>query len=368
VILQGRHFEVTTLRTDAGYHDGRRPSRVDFVASIEDDLARRDFTVNAIAFDPESEALIDPHAGLVDLGAGLLRAVGEPSQRFAEDGLRVLRAARFVASLQLTLDPATASAIRPSLASYHQVSAERIREEWNKTLAADEPSRGFVVMQEHGLLDATAPELSRLHGEPALGGSLLAHCLRRVDRTPRQPASELRLAALLENLEDTLPGSTRRADALLLRLRYSNAERRSVCALVAASDLPTSVTDGAGLRRWLHRIGAVSHRDLCALGRADLQARAQATGASPTAEQVAEERRLDDFERAVDDELSRDPPLSLAQLAIDGQTLMHGAGIERGPKIGQTLRRLLDEVLTDPALNTEDQLLERAKGLSRDTP
>jgi tRNA nucleotidyltransferase (CCA-adding enzyme) len=181
VLIGKQQFEVTTLRTEFGYSDGRRPEQVGFVTSIDEDLARRDFTVNAIAFDPVSEQLIDPFDGLGDLEARRLRAVGEPSQRFAEDGLRVLRAARFVAALEFELDAATAQAIRPSLDTYRQVSAERIHDEWNKTLRARAPSRGFVIMYEHGLLEITAPELAALGSRTHATGPALSLALRRVD-------------------------------------------------------------------------------------------------------------------------------------------------------------------------------------------
>ena len=135
VLLGGLTFELTTLRADRSYSDGRRPEQIDFVQSIDEDLARRDFTVNAIAFEPTTETLIDPFDGLADLRARKLRAVGEPAQRFAEDGLRVLRAARLVATLEFELEEQTARAITPSLDTYRRVSAERIREEWNKAFA-----------------------------------------------------------------------------------------------------------------------------------------------------------------------------------------------------------------------------------------
>ena len=159
VLMKQAGYEVTTLRGETEYTDGRRPDSVYFVDDIKDDLARRDFTINAIAYDPLAEQLIDPFDGIRDLEARVLRAVGDPAQRFAEDGLRVLRAARFVATLGVELDPATERAIVPSLASYRKVSAERVRDEWLKTTKAERPSRAFEVMKDHGLLANSAPEL-----------------------------------------------------------------------------------------------------------------------------------------------------------------------------------------------------------------
>ena len=143
VRLRGTSYEVTTFRGEGAYTDGRRPDEVFFVGTIEEDLARRDFTVNALAYDPVGDRLVDPFGGLEDLDRGLLRAVGDPHQRFAEDGLRVLRGARFTATLGFDLDPETEKAIGPSLGTFRQVSRERVRDEWLKTMTAERPSRAF---------------------------------------------------------------------------------------------------------------------------------------------------------------------------------------------------------------------------------
>ncbi|MBZ0117424.1 MAG: hypothetical protein K8H88_10540, partial [Sandaracinaceae bacterium] len=143
VLHKGEAYEVTTLRGESGYTDGRRPDEVRFVREIEEDLARRDFTVNAIAYDPITEELVDPWGGLADLEARLIRAVGEPDERFGEDGLRVLRAARFCATLGFRLEPRTAAAIPQSLGTFRKVSAERVHEEWRKALVSPKPSPAF---------------------------------------------------------------------------------------------------------------------------------------------------------------------------------------------------------------------------------
>ena len=356
VLLPGIPVEVTTLRTELGYADGRRPDQVDFVHSIEEDLARRDFTVNAIAFEPRTEALIDPFGGLDDLRQRRLRAVGDPARRFAEDGLRVLRAARFVAALEFELDLATANAIRPSLASYQQVSAERIRDEWIKALRARQPSRAFRVMLEHGLLEITAPELSALAREPAGGEHRLSLALRRTDLCV---VPELRLAALLRDLGPDAAGSEKLADALLVRLRYSNAERKAVGRALRFRELPLDPEPSdAGLRRWLRELGPNEYRDLCALERADLLAREQA----PTAEALGTRRSaLERLEQRAAAELERKPALTLSDLALDGKLLMTELGVPPGPQIGKLLAALLDQVIEQPDLNTKERLIERAR-------
>src|SRR5262249_21364017 len=137
----GVSYEVTTLRGEGAYTDGRRPDSVEFVDDVEQDLARRDFTVNAIAYDPIDDVLVDPFGGRADMAKKLIRAVGDPIERFTEDGLRVLRAARFVATLEMELDPATHDAIGETLDTFRKVSPERVRDEWLKTMKAKKPSR-----------------------------------------------------------------------------------------------------------------------------------------------------------------------------------------------------------------------------------
>lgn len=362
VLLDKLHVEVTTLRAERGYADGRRPDRVEFVTDIEEDLSRRDFTVNAMAFEPLDLELVDPFGGLDDLRARRLRAVGEPERRFAEDGLRVLRAARFVATLEFELDPATASAIRPSLDTFRRVSAERIREEWNKTLAARAPSRGFVVMREHGLLEATAPELDRLRAVPWRASERLALAFARVDHTPRE--LELRLGALLRDLDSDPHRAAEAADALLGRLRYSNAERKRASRLVQHRELPLDPgITSAELRRWLRRAGPDLALDLCRLARAGLEG-SRAFGSEALATEVAERlSALDAFEARAQAELAQNPPLSVGALAIDGKRLMADAGYTPGRQIGVALEALLEAVIEDPTRNTEAELLARARAL-----
>jgi tRNA nucleotidyltransferase (CCA-adding enzyme) len=205
VVEAGAHYEVTTLRGESAYSDGRHPDAVRFVDDITADLARRDFTVNALAVDPSTGAVIDPFGGKCDLQARVLRAVGAPRERFAEDGLRVLRAARFVATLEFELDPATAAAIAPTLDTFRKVSPERVRDEWLKTMKARSPSRAFEVMRTSGMLGVTCPELlesvgctqNRHHAYDVWG-----HAMACLDAAPAAPV--LRVAALLHDITELL--------------------------------------------------------------------------------------------------------------------------------------------------------------------
>ncbi len=360
VLLHGLELEVTTLRADRSYSDGRRPEQIDFVTSIDEDLARRDFSVNAVAFEPQTEQLIDPFGGIQDLGARRLRAVGEPARRFAEDGLRVLRAARFVATLEFELDPETAAAIRPSLDTYRRVSAERVRDEWNKALLARAPSLAFRVMHEHGLLEITAPDLDALASNPVGGaaGDALSLAFSRMDSCPGEPL--LRLAALLRDLDPEPAQAAVRVDELLVKLRYSNAERKHVTHLVRHRLPPRrELESGAAIRRWLRRIAPEHQAHAVELERAELGARA-----APEAELLA----LSRFAQRAADELAQHPPLSLSELAVDGKLLMAEAGFRPGRQIGTTLEALLERVLEDPSQNTRERLLDAARALKSETP
>ncbi len=149
--------EVTTFRGESGYFDGRHPDSVQFIGSIEDDLVRRDFTVNAIAYDPETHVIVDPHGGQADLMQRLIRAVGDPDQRFYEDGLRVLRAVRIAVELGFSIEPATARAMRRHGARLLQVSRERIGQEWRRMLLAPDAGRGLAMLDELALLSFVLP-------------------------------------------------------------------------------------------------------------------------------------------------------------------------------------------------------------------
>jgi tRNA nucleotidyltransferase (CCA-adding enzyme) len=374
IMLGKNGYEVTTLRGESSYSDGRRPDSVYFVDDIKDDLARRDFTVNAIAYDVITDRLIDPWDGVGDLRLRLLRAVGKPDERFAEDGLRVLRAARFVATLNLELEPATARAIQPSLDSYRKVSAERIRDEWMKTMKALRPSRAFDVMREHGLLAISAPELlesvgceqNRFHSFDVWG-----HAMSCLDHCP--PSAVLRVAGLLHDVgkprsrafSDKTHDYTfyeherigaEMADPMLARLRFSNEERQRIVALVRHHLIcyDESWSDAA-VRRWVRRVGPELLDDLYALNRADVLGKGR-----DVADDLAKSEALKAHVARV---LAAGAALSTKDLAINGGDLMKELGLSPGPRIGDTLRTLLEEVVEDPTKNERDVLLERAREL-----
>jgi tRNA nucleotidyltransferase (CCA-adding enzyme) len=376
VLVGDRPYELTTLRGDGTYRDGRRPESVQFVDDITADLARRDFTCNAIAIDALHGHLVDPFGGRADLAAGILRAVGIAEDRFAEDGLRVLRGARFVATLGATLDPATERAMASSraLATFQKVSAERIRDEWLKSMKAARPSQAFEVMLRIGLLAQIAPELmesvgctqNRYHAYDVWG-----HAMSCLDAC--EPLPLLRMAALLHDIgkprtrafsektndytfyEHERVGAEI-VDPLLQRLKFANDERARITGLVRHHLLCyDSDWSNAAVRRWLRRVGPDLAADLYRLGRAD--ARGKGLDAS------ADLQRIDELEQRAARLLASGAALSVRDLAIGGQELRTELGMTPGPAMGQLLNRLLELVLDEPERNQRDTLLVEARRL-----
>lgn len=373
----GGQFEVTTLRGETTYSDGRRPDSVVFVDDIVADLARRDFTVNAIAIDPVDGTVIDPFDGRGDLERKTLRAVGKAEDRFSEDGLRALRAVRFVATLEFDLDPITAAAIRPALPTYEKVSAERVRDEWIKALKAKRPSRAFDAMREHGLLEATAPELlpqvdcgqNKWHRY-----DVWRHALACVDACAGDPV--LRLSALLHDVGkpatkawsdktqdwtfyDHERVGAEMVDPLMQRLRFSNDERERAVHLVRHHLVCySSEWSDAAVRRWMRKIGRDRLDDLYALNEADLR--------SKDLDAPTDLSGLSELKERVKQVVTRGEALAVKDLAIGGRDLMSELGMKPGPKMGEVLDRLLEEVLEEPTRNEREALLARAAEILRE--
>ena len=378
VLSKGTRFEVTTFRTEAGYSDGRRPDAVAFVATIEDDLARRDFTINAMALDLLSGRLEDPHGGRDDLGRRLVRAIGDPDARFAEDGLRPVRACRFAAQLDFAVDPATLAAIPRALATVARVSAERVRDELVKILASRAPSRGLRLMHEAGLLRLLVPELEACAG--VTQGELhcydvLDHSLAACDEAPPDDLV-LRLAALLHDVGKpprravapdgrvTFYGheqvSAELAESILVRLRFPTDTVRTVRRLVAEHMFNyTEEWSDSAVRRLVARVGEQLIDPLIALRRADAAGMCPGNG-SRYPEALA---RFSDRVGAV---RAGDRAFTVHELAIGGREVMQRLGIGPGPAVGAILSALLEAVLEDPALNTPERLIDIAERLYRE--
>ena len=384
VPFAGHHIEVTTFRSESDYRDGRRPSRVSFTTSIEEDLSRRDFTINGIAMEVPGGRIVDPFEGRGDLERGLIRAIGDAAERFAEDGLRPLRACRFAAQLGFRVDGPTRDAIRPSLSTVQRVSAERIRGEIEAILLAPRPSAGLWLMQETGLLELLLPELQRCGGveqrQPpgrtadAPEFDVFTHSLAACDAS--EPELELRWAGLLHDVGKATTlvraadgslsfhhherESARMAHEILERLRSPHSLRDGVAHLVAHHmfNFDEQWSDAA-VRRFVARVGRDRIDKLLALRRADQLGRyGEEHRARPSPRLMALAQRIS----AV---MERREAVTVRDLAVNGSDLMAHLKLAPGPIIGILLRQLLEAVLEDPALNERDRLLTVAGDFHR---
>jgi tRNA nucleotidyltransferase (CCA-adding enzyme) len=373
----GEEYEITTFRTDHDYADFRRPHRVEFGTSLEADLARRDFTVNAMAWgaDPTAEPasarpdphLVDPFGGRSDVGARLLRAVGNPRKRFAEDALRMVRAIRLATTLEFAIESETLAAIGERADLVAHLSGERIAAELGKLLAAEKPSVGLRLLADTGVLAHVSPELSAQRGitqNKIPGEDLWHHTLRCVDAAAPRPV--VRLAALVHDIGKPATAAdghffghetvgAEQARALLDRLHEPRIVIDRVGHLVRHHMFryQASWSDGA-VRRFIAKVGRDAIDDLFALREADNIG----SGVPANAD------GLDELHARIAAELAAGPILDRSALAIDGNDLMRELGIERGPRLGRILEALLERVIEDPALNDAPTLLLLARDLA----
>jgi tRNA nucleotidyltransferase (CCA-adding enzyme) len=332
----GHVYEVTTFRRDIET-DGRH-AVVEYAERLDDDLARRDFTINAIAYHPLRHVYHDPFGGWEDLQRKLLRAVGEPVVRFAEDYLRVLRGLRFAGAYALEIEQATWEALTGAVPKLPRLSGERVREEVLKVLAAPLPSSSLELYRRSGALAILAPELS------GIDDADWRVTLGTIDRLPAYRL-RLRLAALLMPAAPTI-------EPLMKRLRFSNAELRSVAALSAALDSPLpGAEDVTAARRWLRQVSPENARD--ALWLHFKSEAARGAGAEARSLIAGQARTILGIMR-------RGEPVTVADLAIDGNDLK-ALGLRPGPDFARILEACLDAVIEDPTLNRREMLLERAR-------
>ncbi|MEO7110078.1 MAG: HD domain-containing protein [Polyangiaceae bacterium] len=377
VMHKGKGYEVTTLRGETTYSDGRHPDAVHFVGDITADLARRDFTFNAIAVDPISGHVIDPFGGQKDLQNKLLRAVGVAEERFNEDGLRVLRAARFVATLEVELEEETRKAIPRTLDTFKKVSAERVRDEWIKSMKAARPSRAFEVMRDTGILAITCPELMEgvgMEQNKWHAFDVWKHGMECMNACVGDPI--LRISALLHDVGkprtramspktndwtfyDHEQVGAEIAQPIATRLKFSNDERARIVDLVRHHLFHyTAEWSDATVRRWMKRVGVDRIEDLYLLNEADVRAKGR-----DCSEDLDALARLKAHVAKV---AAAGAALSTRDLKIDGKDLMRELSLKPGPILGKILTALLEDVLTDPAKNEPDLLLMRAREIAKE--
>lgn len=346
----GIMHEVTTFRRDVR-HDGRH-AVVEYGVSLDDDLSRRDFTINAIAFSPSTGELRDPFGGQRDLKAGVVRAVGEPGARMVEDRLRALRAFRFAGRFEFDIDPATWSAILESAPHLPRLSRERVRQEIEKTMGqVRRPSRSLSLWKRSGAFTSLIPQLGSV-SDAALSS---ADYIGTPDTTRRPELAQSRSRNRLATLFLDLPAPAARQT--MEELRASNRDTDWVTHQVdvwhaVGETVREAVASGAPdatLRRVAARVGRTHFSDFIRIANARWSAEAGTTWAPGIASVYRRGTAI----------AYRDP-LSIGDLAIDGRDLME-MGVPAGPAIGATLRRLLDLVIEEPARNTRDYLADHAR-------
>lgn len=367
VLYKGVSIEITTFRVDGEYSDGRHPDSVSFSSDITDDLSRRDFTMNGIAFSPR-RGFVDPFGGERDINAGIIRCIGDPDKRFCEDALRVVRALRFSATLGFPIEENTARAMDAHKNDLRKVSAERIFAELKRLLCGKDVKR--VLLEYPAVFSVIIPPLAETvgyeQGSKYHNSTLYEHTARAVEAAP--PRVEMRLAMLLHDLgkpsrlttgEDGechyyghAAVSAEMAEDLLRALKCDNALRERVVHIVHYHDIPVD-TSRRYIRRQLAKHGAEAFADIMNAHIADDSAKApfclERIPKIQEAMQIAEE-------------ISREaPPLSIKSLAISGRDLK--GIVPPSPLMGEILSRLLAEVVDEELPNEKNALLERAKEL-----
>jgi len=372
-----RVVEATPYRLEGKYSDARRPDSVEFSQHIEDDLKRRDFTVNALAYSPLKDKLLDPYEGIKDIGAGILRAVGEPGERFAEDALRIMRAVRISAELGFDIEAKTKTAMGECAAQLEKISKERIRDEFMRILQSPKPMKALILSQNLGILRFMAPELEKGIGidqNQAHSFDVWEHNLRSLQHAADKGWSfEVRLAALFHDVGK--PQSRRRSEEkndwtfhghevvgarmtkkVLENLKFPGETIEKVTTLVRwhmfFSD-PDKITLSA-VRRIISNVGRESIGDLIKLRMCDR------IGTGRPKEQPFRLRKY----QAMIEQALRDP-ISVGMLAVDGADVIRVTGEKPGPRIGWLLHALLEEVLEEPGRNTRDYLEARLGELQK---
>ncbi len=370
VLMHGVGYEVTTYRVDGKYEDGRHPKEVTFTASLEEDLKRRDFTINAMAYN-ESRGLVDLFGGEADLQAGIIKAVGNPTERFTEDALRMLRALRFSAQLGFEIEPATYQAIKDLAPTLERISAERIQVEMVKLVTSDHPERLREVYNT-GLSKVFFPELdvmmecnqNNVHHAYTVG----EHTIKAMELIPTDKV--LRLTMMLHDIAKPACKTTDdkgqdhfklhpikgtdMARTVLRRLKFDNDTTSKVCNLVKNHDDRPAIND-RNVRRMIIRVGQENFPDLLEVKRAD-------TLAQSTYLRDEKLAYIAELERVFHEIVEAGDCLRIKDLQINGKDLI-AMGVPQGQRIGEVLNDIFDAVVDNPELNDRQILLNMAQSM-----
>lgn len=369
VLIDNEPYEVTTYRTEGEYKDNRRPDEVYFVSDIKEDLSRRDFTINAFAYNSR-EGLKDFFGGLNDLNNSLIRSVGDANKRFNEDALRMLRAIRFSTQLNFDIEENTLNAIQDNKDLIKNISAERIRDELCKILVSNNVRKGLKLLEKCGLLQIIIPEIV-----PSIGfdqkniyhfEDVFNHTLSVIEKCPEDLT--IRLAALLHDIgkpdvffiDDNGNGrffghntrSEKIARDILNRLRFDNKTIKAVCILVREHMNVLDNASNLAIKRLINRVSKENIYSLLALQKADILSLKDPNVAL---------YKVSDMKNKIDNIINSNTPLTIKDLAIDGGNLIKELQIKPGKLVGDILNHLLELILKNPELNNYDSLLIEAK-------
>lgn len=391
-------IEVTTFRTESGYSDARHPDKINYAATIEEDLARRDFTMNAIAVNLKNGKIVDPYGGQKDIKKRLIRTVGNAHERFMEDGLRPIRALRFASKLGFAIEEKTYQEIsqKDVQNKITSISIERFRDEFEKMMLSKKPSVALKLMEETGILNLFIPEFSKCRGciqsdyRAFHKFDVLDHLFYACDGAPENKLN-VRLAALFhdigkpdaknitmqevfdskecckKNLETITFYNHEKYSAeitqkIMTRLKFSNEMIKNVIHLVKEHMFHYEENwTNAAVRRFIIRVGKENLEDLYDLRFADMYGMWNQKIEIKYSEPVA---LLLELKERINEELMKQNALSLKNLNVNGKDLMEN-GIPAGKKLGEILNRLLDCVIEDPSLNSREKLLEIAKNIDK---
>ena len=363
-------FEVTTYRVDGEYRDHRRPASVEFTASLEEDLKRRDFTINAMAYN-DTKGVVDIFGGIQDLESGIIRAVGKASDRFDEDALRILRAERFAAQLGFDIDEDTKKAMSKQAEFLRDISAERIQVELTKLIMSDNPGR-LAEAYELGLTRIILPEFDVMmeteQNNPYHMYTVGMHTIKVLENIPSDMV--LRYSALLHDIGkpatrttdekgiDHFNGHPRKsgemARTILRRLKLDNNTIDRTCRLVSNHDYGIGGISENGFRRFLSRLGIENFRDLMTLKEADVAGQSKYR----LDYRLTLLNRMNSYYEKI---VANNYCLTIRELAIDGSYLINNMGMKPGKELGDVLKYLLERVLDEPECNTVEQLTELVK-------
>jgi len=366
-------YEITTFRKEFGYSDTRRPDKVEWGKTLKEDIARRDFTINAMALTAKGE-LIDYYEGQKDLKRKIIRAVGNPDERFSEDALRIMRAIRIAAELGFTIEEKTLEAIKKNAALINRIAKERVKEELFKLLKSPHPYDGVLVFKNSGLMAEILPEMEKAFGvEQKSPGrhhiyDVGEHLLKSL-KNCKSPDPLVRFATLIHDIgkpatykkltNGTITFynheviSTKIAENISDRLKFSNEEREKLITLVRWHQFTVDErqTDSA-IRRFIRNVGKENIEDMLALRVADRLG----GGAAETS------WRLEEFKKRLI-EVQKEP-FSVRDLKIDGDDVMKVLRLRSGPMVGEILNKLFKEVVEKQLDNTKEALAKRAKEIS----